>query len=248
MILIFESDYEVSKRLESAAKIACPRDKVVICHNHKDAVYAAMEEEVDIFVVDIEGNSKNDGILLGIEYVKRLRMTETYRFTDVFLVVEPGDVGSFLFPDIIISGFIYKPVDLDSTAVQLLYVYKRLKHWSDKYFDKKKSIFYKKRNRIEVIMISDVVWTEKHEREYIIKTRFTERRYDVRASECFVKKFENSGFIKINQSDSINPDYLVGFDYYNVYLYGFEEGRRLGDIGREGLKRLFKYVNQDKIE
>ena len=62
------------------------------------------------------------------------------------------------------------------------------------------------------------------------------------------KELIDKGFIKINQSDYINPDYLIGYDYYSVYLYGVDEPRRLSPIGRETLRRLFTIVDNDKIE
>ena len=248
MILIYESNSEVSDRLKIATCMACPHESVVICETYDRAILTAMETEIDLFIVDIMGDSHKEGIISGIEYVRKLRSTETYKYTDIVIVAEPMDILHFELSDFFISGFIYQPVELSAASGIILYLDKRRKYWEKRNRKRQRSILYKKRNSVEVLMIRDVLWTEKHSREYIINTRFTERRFDVRAADQFIKTFEDNGFIKVNQCDCINPDYIVGFNDNHVYLYGVDKGRKLNPEGREKLRRLFTYVEHDEIE
>ena len=248
MILIYESNSEVSERLKIATCMACTHESVVICESYERAILTAMEEEVDLFIVDIMGDSPEERVVSGIEFIRKLRSTDTYRYTDMVIVAEPMDVLYFRLQDLYISGFIYLPVEISSASGLLMYLYKRRKYWGNCTSLRKGSICYRKRNRVEVIVVNDVIWTETHTREYIINTACTKRRFDIRAADEFVKTFENKGFIKINQCDCVNPDYIVGFDYNFVYLHRVNEGRKLNPKGREKLKRLFTYVEHDEIE
>ena len=248
MILIFESNSEVSERLKTAAAMACPRSRVVVCRSYERALLSAMEENVDLFIVDIMGGITKNKVISGMEYVRKIRGTENYKYTDILMVGEYMDAMSFKYPEIYISGFIMLPVEYQCALNQILYLKQRRRYWEKQLWFRTESICISKRNRMDVMMLKDVIWVEMHSKECVINTCTTNRHYDVRAVKNIIRSISDKGFIKINQSDYINPNYLIGYDYYSVYLYGVDEPRRLSPIGRETLRRLFIIVDNDKIE
>ena len=241
MILIFNYDEEEAVLLRKAAMFAIPFEKTIIVRRFDEAWVSAVKEEVRLFIVSLMGDYKVSGRVSGIEFIKKLRRYDAYRYTDIILTAERDDIINFINRGIYCVGMLEKPLDFTEAGEMLHFLKER---WKMKPVINPRLegiLCYSRYNRKQYIFIRSIIFTEKHSRYLSIHTIGSTITLDIRRAKKICEELDEKGFISVNRSDSINPDYIVTFNENEIFLRGASESI---PVSPNGINRLNHYFDE----
>ena len=244
MILIFDYDEEEAVLLRNAAMFSIPYEKTIIVRSFSDAWINAVNEKVRLFIVSLMGDYKVSGRITGIEFIRKLRGYEPYKYVDIILTAEREDVINFINRGIYCAGMLESPVDIKEAGEMLDFLKGRWKEYSAGNPRIDGILCYTRYRRKQYIYIRSIVFTEKHSRYYIIHTTGNTITLDIRCAQKIKDELEKIGFISVNRADSVNPDYIISYNDSEIYMSGTSECIPVSPLG---IKRLNTYLIKGSI-
>ena len=80
-------------------------------NNIRDAYLCAMENRIDLFIVDIILDIKHPGDTSGLKFIDNIRKIQYYEFTPVIFITSLEDAKSYTYENLHCYKFIEKPFD-----------------------------------------------------------------------------------------------------------------------------------------
>ena len=154
------------KSMEMLVKIVRNVDDslLVKCAKDVDGAYAAaMEYDIDLFLVDIILNPKDSGDVSGIKFADNIRKIKKYQYTPIVIITSLEDPKLYAYSDIHCYSYVEKPYDADrvSRIIREALNSPKRKVVNNNIFFRKEGILYKKR-------ISEIVYIENSRNKRII--------------------------------------------------------------------------------
>ena len=107
-VLILEDNRQILKVLEELV-LSVSDEKVYATDDVGEAYKIAMENSVDVFLLDIILYADKKGDTSGMQYAQSIRKLERYRFTPIIFITSLEDPEMYALRDLHAFGYIEKP-------------------------------------------------------------------------------------------------------------------------------------------
>lgn len=232
VVLIVEDNVRSMEMLTQIVKNV-DESLVVKCVADADSAYAAaMEYDVDLFLVDIILKPKDSADVSGIRFADNIRMLKKYQYTPIVIITSLEDPKLYAYSDIHCFSYIEKPYDIEKISQVIrdaLDVPKR-KNDNDNIFFRKDGILYKKN-------LSEIIYIENCRDKRIVHSINDDLELSYKSCKAILAELKSDKFIQCSRYTIVNKDYIESVDTVNRYikLKGSKERIEIGVI----LKKKF---------
>ena len=110
-ILIIEDNQQILTHLSYIAQEINSSNKIYAFKNLDEAYRCALENDIDLFIVDIILEKEKPGDISGLQYVENIRKIDRYSFIPVIFVTSLEDAKFHTYEKLHCYSFIEKPFD-----------------------------------------------------------------------------------------------------------------------------------------
>lgn len=223
---------EITKKCDSVGAIFCAENK-------EKAYTYAMEETIDLFLVDIILDSSEQQDISGMRFVEKVREMDKYEFTPVIFITNLIDEEMNAFHNLHCYGYIEKPFDpaklqkLISSALN----FPLQNNKTNGFF------YYRKDGIIYSIEVEQIICAETSFRKLIIYTTSDEIEIAYKTCSSLYKELPREHFIQCSRNAIVNRKYIEFIDKTNRYIK-MRNGKSL-EIGRIIGKNFFEELGYD---
>lgn len=236
-ILILEDNQAVLEQLSKIVYEVDPRNVVCPFVSVKDAYHCALEQTIDLFIIDIILDTSKPGDASGLRYIENIREVKRYSFTPVIFVTSLEDAQLYTYEKLHCYSFIEKPFDV-----------KRLKEIIKECLgfpgnvSGSKTLFFRKEGIVLAVEREDIVYAESVNHAMHIHTK---HRDELIIPYITLKKLldemDSAEFIQCSRSVIVNTKFICNVDMPNRFIE-LKDG-----FGRLEIGVAFKKTVKDKI-
>lgn len=181
--------------------------------NPKDAMALAMDQNIDLFLIDIILDSSVSGDVSGMTFAENIRMVQKYKYTPIIFVTALEDSRLHAYSDIHCYYYIEKPLDPDRTSKMVLEALEMPKKKEEPHdvFFRKEGILYKKN-------ITDIVYIENSRSGQVIHCTNGDLKMPYKPNKQLMAELHSSKFLRCSRYNIINTDYIEEVDTVNRYI------------------------------
>lgn len=242
-ILIVEDDKTYLKALVEIAK-QCDNAGTIFCAETKEEAYTyAVEEQIDLFLIDIILNSGNSQDVSGMVFAENLRQMERYKFVPIIFITALIDEYMHAFHKLHSYGYVEKPFDINKLK-ELITSALKMPLASDK---ENLYLYFRQDGVIYSIIIEIIMWIETKDRILIVHTE--DEDFEIRYKTCnsIRKELPRRRFLQCSRKAIVNRKYIKSIDRINRYIT-LKNGTNV-EIGSTMRKRFFQELgNNDKFD
>ncbi len=241
--LILDSEEKSNAQMKYWLKEMDDQAEVISACRVEDALYNAVNQEMDGFIVDPAAREKDGKEGGGLRFLSRIRMIRNYHFTGILIMTRLEDAFSLLQNIFHCCGYLYKPLDRDGafSCLDYFYDYALFRRMESR---KKRMLYIKKGKGFELISLSSVIRISfrSHETEVL----YPDKR-DLFDSRNFGRQMlrETDRFVFCNRSDAVNMDYMESCDGRSLKLVG---GMGSVDVTRAGRDSIRRYLRESRYD
>lgn len=223
MTMIFIYDEKEASIIKKAVQLAFPFEKITIICDYDEALKAALSEEYDMFVVNQVGDLHKSGNVTGIKFIRKLRRFEQYKYTDIVLTADYPDSIYIINQGLFCCDILSAPIDINKAVELFRFIIGRRRSLALKNRTNEMVLTFKRYNHTEFLHPGNIIFTEKNERRLTICTGSNRYSMDVRRAGNIVERLINYGFVQVNRSEYVNPDYIAGYNDKELIMIGLNE-------------------------
>lgn len=228
-VLILEDNERTRKALAKIVRSCAADIEIFDFGKRADAYLCAMENEIDLFLVDIilEPARKNDNS--GIVFADSLRAHVKYRLTPIIFITVLSGLEPQLLKRVHCYDYIEKPIG-DGEIVK--------RHISDviegiKFGDKRRQREYIPLRHDGIgymVYVDEVIYFASRRGTLYIYTVDDTIMIPNLSAKSFLHKIHDSMFLVPTYGTAVNPDYIDSIDFRNreIYLKGTEDVVTIG--------------------
>ena len=208
--------------------------QVYEAENKEQAYAISMDNIINLFLVDIILDTKNNGDVSGLKFVERIRKIPQYSFTPLIFITSLEDPKLHAYRNLHCYGYIEKPFD-KSEVLNL--IRKALKFPEHQQQDEPQQLYLRIDGVVYCIQQDDIIYVEHTMRQLVINTTKEKISIPYKTLNSFMDDVSEDKFIKCSRSTVINKGYVQNVDIVNKYikLRGIDE---LIEIGPSMKKRI----------
>lgn len=226
-----EALVEVVKRCDSTSAIYCAEDSAT-------AYKYAIEERIDLFLVDIVLDNEVKSDVSGIIFADKIRKIDRYRFVPLIFVTSLEDYEMNAFRNLHCYGYIEKPFDFkkmkDIIKEALTYPIKDSR--SNRY------IYYRKDGILYSIDMEQIIYLEMVLRDVVIHMTDEEIKIPYRTGSSMLHELNPEIFLQCNRNVIVNRQYVCYVDEINRYIkMKNEKTLEIGRIFKKKFIQEFEY-------
>ena len=213
VVLIVEDNV---KSLDMLAKIVKNVDSSieVKCAIDTDKAYVlAMENNIDLFLIDIVLNPRDAGDVSGIKFADNMRILKKYQYTPIVIITSLEDPKLYAYSDIHCFSYIEKPYDVDkvSQVIKDALDVPTVKSINGNIFFRKDGILYKKD-------ISEIVYIENSRKMRIVHSVDDDLELHYKSCKAIMEELNSDKFVQCSRNVIVNKDYIDEIDTVNRYI------------------------------
>lgn len=238
-ILIVEDNRESMEALAGLAR-ECDPTSVIYCASNSAMAYRyAMENRIDLFLVDImlDSSVKND--VSGMVFADKMRQQERYKFVPIVFITALVDQAMVAFHKLHCYGYIEKPFDFNivrktiSEALQ----YPIRDEREDKY------VYYRKDGILYSIETDKIIYMESVLR--VLHVYLVDEEIEIPYMSCnsMMEKLNTDVFLRYSRGGILNRKYIDYIDETNRYIR-MKNGAML-EMGMVWKKKFIQELNYD---
>lgn len=212
-LLILEDNEVCSKTLETIVKTIDERIMVYTADNTGDAYKIIMENQIDMFLVDIILDTSLPNDASGLVFAENMRRIDKYKFVPLIFITALEDPQLYAFKELHCYGYIHKPFLEDKIKVLIK---KALEYRGP---DDDRSIYFRKNGIFYSKKIKDIVYIESKTGKMIIKTTDDELEIYHRSINSILSELDSDNFIKCSRGVIVNRKYIDMIDGTNRYIH-----------------------------
>ncbi len=235
-VLILEDNRQILKVLEELV-LSVSEEKVYTTDNVGDAYKIAMENSIDVFMLDIILYTDKKGDTSGMQYAQTIRRLERYRFTPIIFITSLEDPEMYALRDLHAFGYIEKPFDRRSIErlLQDALHFKTQKETDAMMFFRKDGILYP-------VKCSNVIYMELIKRKIYIHLRNGDTlSIPYKSLKEILEEANYQKFMQCSRNCIINIDYIKNIDKTNRFIM-LEGSRTAVEIGGTFIKKILKVL------
>lgn len=176
-----------------------------------EGIIMAMENEVNVFIVDLDIGACSD--VVGLKFIENLRQYDKYRFTPIIVLSSAKDPNNHVYENLHCYSFMEKPI---KESVLMKKISEALLYSQSKRVIKQG--YFKIDGIYHAIDVEDIIYTESHNRMMQINT--TKKQYIVPYVTCeqFLERYNSDIFIRCSKSAIVSKNYIQSVDFTNRYI------------------------------
>lgn len=200
--------------------------------NIEEAYSIAMENNINLFLIDIILDVEGFGDVSGLRFAENIRNVSKYSFTPLIFITSLEDPQLYAYREIHCFGYIEKP--FEPLEVERL-VRKALEFPEVK--DEDTNIYFRKEGIVYSVKRKDIIYIEVSKRKLVIHTTKEELTMSYKSCEQLLRELASDDFLQCSRYVIINKNFVQSVDYINRYikLHGVE---RVVEIGTSMKKRV----------
>lgn len=242
-ILIVEDDKPYMKALVGIAK-QCDNTGAVFCAETKEEAYTyAVEEQIDLFLIDIILNNGNPQDVSGMKFAENLRQMDRYKFVPIIFITALIDEYMHAFHKLHSYGYVEKPFD-NNKLRELITSALEFPLASDK---ENLYLYFRQDGVIYSIIIEIIMWIETKNRILIVHTEDEDIEIRYKTCNSIRKELPRKRFLQCSRKAIVNRKYIKSIDRINRYIK-LKNGTDI-EIGSIMRKKFFEELgNNDKFD
>lgn len=213
-VLIIEDNRACTEALAELTQ-RCDTVGAVFCvDNSADAYKYAMEEEIDLFLVDIMLDGENAHDVSGIVIVDKLRRMKRYEFTPVIFITSLVDEAMNAFHNLHCFDYIEKPFDMEKVGKIISTALKA--PLSD---DRESEVFYyRKEGVLYALNVDRMIDIETYFRKITIHTLDETIELSYAPLKDFMTDLPRKHFIQCSRNVVVNRRFIEYVDKANRFV------------------------------
>lgn len=213
-VLIIEDNRACTEALAEITR-KCDAAGAVFCvDNSADAYKCAMEEEIDLFLVDIILDGENAHDVSGILVVDKLRKIPRYEFTPVIFITSLVDEALHAFHELHCFDYIEKPFDMERVEKIISAALKA--PLSD---DRDREVFYYRKNGVLYALNTDrIIYLEACFRNVNIYTLDETVELSYISLKQLMEELPRKHFIQCSRNVVVNRSFIEYVDKVNRFV------------------------------
>lgn len=212
-VLILEDNQDAREDLVRIVKGVDGDARVEATDNKERAYTIAMENSIDLFLVDIILNPDDTSDVSGLTFAQNIRLIEKYKYTPIIFITSLFDSKYYAYADIHCYQFIEKPFDIMEVraAISQAIGY-NTNGGSDR------TLFFRYDGLLEAVNIRDIIYIQA--RGHNVELITTMDRVIVPYKSCkeIMKELDSDNFIHCHRSVIVNKEYIRRVDPINRYV------------------------------
>lgn len=216
----------------------CDSASVIYCASNSAMAYKyAMENRIDLFLIDImlDNRVKND--VSGIIFADKMRQQERYKFVPMIFVTALEDQAMAAFHKLHCYGYIEKPFDFDRVRKMICEAlqYPIKDERENQYF------YYRKDGILYSVETDRIIYAESYLR--VLNMHLPDETIEIPYMTCnfLIEKLNGKDFLQYSRNGILNRKYIDYVDETNRYIR-MKNGDML-EIGRVWKKRFMQELN-----
>lgn len=233
-ILIVEDDKACMSALAEMTQ-KCEAAGVVFCaENSADAYKNAMENEIDLFLIDIVLDKHNPRDASGMVFADNIRKIERYSFTPIIFITSLVDQEMSAFHRLHCFDYIEKPFNMEQVE-ELIEKALQIPVGDDK---QQEVVYYKKDGVLFALVVDEVKYIETHFRNIVVYMTEEEINVPYSSNRQFIRDLPRRYFVQCNRNVILNKKYIEYVDKPNLYVK-IRKDKQI-KIGGKMKKRFFE--------
>jgi len=218
----------------------CDSTSVIYCASNSAMAYKyAMENRIDLFLIDIMLDNKVYNDVSGIFFADQMRQQERYKFVPIIFVTALEDQAMAAFHKLHCYGYIEKPFDFDrvrKTIGEALKCPIRDERENQYFYYRKDGILYS-------IETERIIYAESYMR--VLSVHLSDETIEIPYMTCnsLLEKLNSEEFLQYSRNGILNRNYIDYIDETNRYIK-MKNGSML-EIGRVLKKRFMQELYYD---
>ncbi|MCH5255228.1 MAG: response regulator transcription factor [Lachnospiraceae bacterium] len=205
----------------------------------EEAAVLAMENDIDLFMLDIILNVSNPGDVSGMQFAEYIRTIPKYKFTPIIFITALEDPALHAYSELHCYYYVEKPYDAKKVAevISEALEFPSAKKEQNNIFFRKDGILYKKE-------ISEIIYIENTRAGQTVHCTNGNLKLSYKPSKVIMKELGSDRFVQCSRYIILNKDYIDKIDTVNRYiqLKGLKEPIEFGDAYK---KKFLKEVVDD---
>lgn len=233
-VLIIEDDKTCLEALAEMTR-TCDAVGAVFCvDNSAEAYKYAMEEDIDLFLIDIVLDKSKPSDVSGIVFADTIRKQERYNFTPIIFITSLVDEQMNAFHKLHCFDYIEKP--FDSEKVKQLIKRALMSPVSE---DREKEVlYYKKDGVLFALNVDEIRYIETHLKTVTVYTVDEQIEIPYVTNRQLLKDLPRKYFIQCSRNAILNRKYIEYIDKANQIVKVRKGGQV--NIGGKMRKRFFE--------
>lgn len=201
--------------------------------NSEKAYKYAIENNIELFIVDLILNTTSPGDVSGIKFIERIRTIERYKFVPIIVTTSLEDPKMYIYAHMHCYRYFEKPYDIEEFkhSVEEALKYNIVK-------EKRNFFYYKNDGVIYSIKIDEIIYIKNSGvKTYIYQVGNKNTSIPYRSCKNILLELGSDKFIKCNKNTIINAEYIHNVDAVNRYVT-LINGYGVIDIGARIKKRF----------
>lgn len=193
----------------------CDSTSVIYCAtNSAEAYKYAMENRIDLFLIDIMLDNKVQNDVSGIFFADKMRQQERYKFVPMIFVTALVDQAMVAFHKLHCYGYIEKPFDFDVVrkTIREALQYPNKDERKDQYF------YYRKDGILYSVEMQRIIYAETHRR--VLSMHLLDETIEIPYMTCnsLLEKLNGQDFLQYSRNGILNRNYIDYVDHTNRYI------------------------------
>lgn len=233
-VLIIEDNKASMDALVELTK-ECNSTSVIYCADTSAMAYKyAMENSIDLFLIDIMLDKNIKGDVSGIVFADKMRNLPEYKFTPIIFVTALEDQAMSAFHNLHCYGYIEKPFDLDKvrTTIADALQFPAGQERKNRY------IYYRKDGILFSLDTEKIMYIEVVGRKLSVCMIDENVEISYRTCSSMMSELDSEDFLQSSRSTIVNRKYIEYVDEANCYI-GMKDGKIL-EIGKTRKKKFLK--------
>lgn len=212
-VLILEDNLIIAEVLKNIVINAGPDINVFIANTSEKAYAMAMENNIELMLVDIVLDNEIPGDVSGMKFARNIRTVERYKFTPIIIITSLEDPKLYAYSEIHCYSYIEKPYEVDEVEaiVKEALQYRSSTPKCKKYIYKSDGIFYS-------INTDEIVLVENKNKAVYIHTLSEKISIPYISLGKLLKEFDSGDFIQCNRNCIVNKKYIEFVDSVNRFI------------------------------
>lgn len=234
-VLIVEDNRAAAEMLQHIVEEVEMEHNVYTACNSMEAYEKAMQYTIDVFLIDIILDSKQNGDVSGLAFAQKMRGIEKYRFTPMIFTTSLMDPKLYAFTNIHSYAYLEKPYDPNEVKK---IVENALEYTTEREEDKQ--LFFRKEGLLFVVNIKEMIYIENSAHCLTIQTQMEQMKMPYKSCKKLMEEIDCKDFMQCSRSTIVNMKYVQALDSVNRYLV-LKDGMGNLEIGTAYLKKVKEY-------
>lgn len=193
----------------------CDSTSVIYCATNSAMAYKyAMENRIDLFLIDIMLDNRVQNDVSGIIFADKMRQQERYKFVPIIFVTALEDQAMSAFHKLHCYSYIEKPFDFDIVRKTI----QEALQYPTKDERKDKNFYYRKDGILYSVEMDRIIYAETYRR--VLKMRLLDEILEIPYMTCssLLEKLNSQNFLQYSRNGVLNRKYIDYIDYTNRYI------------------------------